>query len=381
MASVSADKLDLLGMLWFHGSKSQKEAEHSLESQNYSGESCYILRECKGVHYLSCHYRGMYYHLPITRSKHGYILKDHYNAFPTLQELVSHHQKHAVYVDNGEFTLQTACHKDFFGLSMTYINDFTGSCTIQVWEDSISIKGSNGRKIGSWPYAFIREFRFDDERFQFSFKSGRRGPFGVADYLFKLHDRTFYGLRETVNRIAEGKSGSPSKPQDLKPPVPPHASSRGRSPTRNRDSTEITYDDLPTIRSVGHHRSASNPDLTRDFVLEKFTRKEGGGSTRVSPSHHSSSLTPPPKPVKKLSLQCSTSDYHVPKPAIESIYNTPRPMSDPRNDYQIPKPMDETYMVPRPANNQSKNAPNDSTAQKLVSTGKGMKNILEHSYI
>ena len=96
-------------MLWYHSGKPRREAESSLESS--AEESCYIIREDKGSLYLSVRHRSMLHHLPISHTEHGYILKDHYNAFRTLQELVSHHQKHAVYVEGGEFSLKVSCHK------------------------------------------------------------------------------------------------------------------------------------------------------------------------------------------------------------------------------------------------------------------------------
>lgn len=106
------EKLDLQGMLWYHGSKSQKEAETSLESCTRDSSSCcYVVREHKGSLYLSLYYKEMHYHLPITSAQHGYVLEDHYNPFRTLKELVSHHQKHSVYVEGGEFTLSICCHK------------------------------------------------------------------------------------------------------------------------------------------------------------------------------------------------------------------------------------------------------------------------------
>lgn len=242
-------------------------------------------------------------------------------------------------------------------------------------EDRISIKKSNGKEIGSWQYIFIREFRFDDEKSQFLFKSGRRGPFGVADYLFKLHSRTYYDLRETVNRIAEGRSGSnPSKAESYKPPVPPHSSRS--TPTKNQDGSDYSYDDLPAVRSIGHHRSASNPDLSRDPAFGRLLRKEHG-STRSSPSQSSS----PQSSCKKTDQE--SKDYQIPKPATENIYSMPRPQSDPRNDYQIPTPLEETYKVPRPLNVLKSHAQSDSTLL-LRRTGKISEKIiersLEHSY-
>lgn len=214
--------------------------------------------------------------------------------------------------------------------------------------------------MGRWPYAFIREFRFDDEKLQFSFKSGRRGVFGVADYLFKLHNRTYFNLREIVNRIAGGRaSGTGTKPEppradDSKPPVPPH----------NKESSfsrkyETAYD-LPAMRSVGHKRSTSNPDLTRELLRETFggsvrslipnSPKSNSSSTKSSKSSESNrhsagaSTSDPNSPLLK---QRRGSDYQVPRPPTENIYSVPRPYHDPHNDYQVPKPLDETYMVPR----------------------------------
>ena len=253
-----------------------------------------------------------------------------------------------------------------------HIREFRGSCVIQVREDCIVIKGSNGKEMGSWPYVYIREFRFDDEKFQFSFKSGRRGPFGVADYLFKLHNRTYYNLRETVNRIAEGKSGNVATGDHYKPPVPPHASNSKSGRHQKQEAQEYTYDDLPTIRSVGHHRSASNPDLSKDFPIGHFLRKECG-STRSNPSDPNS-----PGQTKKVSAD--TVDYQVPKPVTEAIYNIPRHMSDPRNDYHIPKPLEDTYKVPRAIMPhpmaRSRQIVSDSTI--LLETPE--KSILEHNY-
>jgi hypothetical protein len=254
---------------------------------------------------------------------------------------------------------------DFSAFSVNYINDFHGPCTLQVKGDGIIVKRSNGKEVGSWPYVIIREFRFDDEKLQFLFKSGRRGPFGVADYLFKLHNRTFYGLKETINRIAADRSGNSQ--EDYRPPVPPHAHDRKLSTGSN-----VTYDDLPTVRSLGHHRSASNPDLTRDVNFSRLLRKEHG-STRSSPSHPLPRSSPRPNSPHS-SPKSTTPDYQVPKPATD-VYNVPRMTNDPRNDYQIPRPMDETYMVPRP----QPGHPYSESELHLRRNGKVSDRIIERS--
>lgn len=229
----------------------------------------------------------------------------------------------------------------------------------------------NGKELGKWPHVFIREFRFDDEKLQFAFKSGRRGPFGVADYLFKLHNRTYYDLRETVNRIAEGRAGCSTLKalEDYKPPVPAHGRRKMSAQFIGEGST---YNVLPMVRSIGHQRSASNPDLTKDLNFSRLLRKEHG-STRSSPSHQQGS----PQSPRHATTSPEANDYQIPKPVADSDYSMPRAQSDPRNDYHIPKPLDETYKVPRPV---LKSYPFSDTELILTNAEKVSERILERSF-
>lgn len=236
---------------------------------------------------------------------------------------------------------------DFSGILTEYIEDFRGPCTIRVKEDAIIIKKSNGKEVGNWPYVFIRTFRYDNEKMHFSFVSGRRGPFGVAEYTFKLQSRTFFSLMETVNKISEirgakAKHAATKVDSNYRPPVPAHGRA---SVPRLPGSYEYMYEDLghPTISR--HNRRTSNPDLSRE-LLGQFIKSDFK-STRSNPSAPNS-----PKLQPKDSPLANSPDptYQIPRPANESIYNIPRPVKDPRNDYQIPRPMDKTYMVPTPSN-------------------------------
>lgn len=235
---------------------------------------------------------------------------------------------------------------------------------------------SSGKEIGVWTYSCIREFRFDDEKFQFSFKSGRRGPFGVANYLFKLHSRTYYNLRETVNRIADGKAGvsgadvKGDNSEATPPPVPRHAPGRARK----QGTHEITYDDLPTVRSVGPQRSSSIPNLSETIHGSHVFERKDHSSTRSNPlksnSSHSSLRSSEDKDQTDSKLarmkdspllnRKDSETYQIPRPATETIYSMPRPASDPRNDYFIPKPTDKTYMSPQSVRRQMMHRGNDS---------------------
>ena len=224
------------------------------------------------------------------------------------------------------------------------------------------IKKSSGSAIGTWQYNLIRKFKFDDEHKTFQFTSGRRGPFGLASYIFELHDRIYYNIRETVNRIAQGGGVSPrhvangagsgsvdsssasiervSSRELLAPPVPPH--SKGSK----------SYHDLHVFMSLSK-RSASIPDLCSrsqqrclNNSIKSSLNSNGSyssqGETSLSSSFSSSGQN------EENEYSEVSSDYQIPKSAAMDDYQVPRHFDDPMQDYQVPRPADETYMVPRP---------------------------------
>ncbi len=52
---------------------------------------------------------------------------------------------------------------------------------------SIEVKKNDVESLGKWAFEFIRRFHSQDLNY-FSFTSGRRGPFGVQDYTFRLNE-------------------------------------------------------------------------------------------------------------------------------------------------------------------------------------------------
>jgi len=279
--------------------------------------------------------------------------------------------------------------------ALKYINDFKGPCILQVRQKAIVVKNSNGGVIGSWPYNVIREFKFEDLDKNFMFTSGRRGPFGVATYLFDLHDRIYYSIRETVNCIAKGGnvtdhahhrsscrspqsrmegapmhhvsggswgSGAPRITRErnyhggstvgndqyvavtarddssVPPPIPPHASHRKKlekSPS--------------AARCIMNRRSTSIPDLH-----EKVSRADSTNSAKVSPvrmSNFRGSLASSSSSNGGDMSVCDSDDsvgldFHQ-SPQPEADYQIPRSEDDSRNDYDVPRPVEQTYMAPR----------------------------------
>ena len=242
-----------------------------------------------------------------------------------------------------------------------------------------------------------------------------------------------------MNRIAEGRAGPSSEghtskvPADeFKPPVPSHRRGSEFALRNPQELHENVYHDVPSIKSIGKQRSASIPDLTMDLAKHTIIEDERSlrkrlsnptcyGSPLVQPRRaesnqlHSQSMKDSPthqilKPDLPLHSQSvkankvnetpnilsggsvydspptnilSEGDYQQPRPTTDVIYNIPIPANDPRNDYGIPRPMEETYMVPRPA----RPAQNLSVNNGLVKPPMGSSPLLErksaipeHSY-
>ena len=82
------------------------------------------------------------------------------------------------------------------------------------------MKQGNGVEIAKWPYNCIRQFKAEDETGKFSFVSGRRGPYGVAEYNFGLEDVS--QLQNALSQFTGAQfSQAPSSSQPPLPPLPP----------------------------------------------------------------------------------------------------------------------------------------------------------------
>lgn len=82
---------------------------------------------------------------------------------------------------------------------MTPINGYTGPCKLCLSKRYLSIKTDSLNELGTWPYESIRRFFTQDLNY-FSFTSGRRGPFGVADYKFNVNELDLILLQKTLTQ-------------------------------------------------------------------------------------------------------------------------------------------------------------------------------------
>lgn len=59
---------------------------------------------------------------------------------------------------------------------------------------SIEVKTDKDEDLGKWNFDLIRRFHCQNTHY-FSFTSGRRGPYGVQDYTFKLQENDLKQLQ------------------------------------------------------------------------------------------------------------------------------------------------------------------------------------------
>lgn len=116
-------------------------------------------------------------------------------------------------------------HIEFHANALSLVGNFSGPCIIYLNGEAITVKQDNGVEIAKWPYNCIRQFKAEDETGKFSFVSGRRGPYGVAEYNFGLDDVS--ELQHALSQFTGAQfSQAPSsayqqQPLTQQPPLPP----------------------------------------------------------------------------------------------------------------------------------------------------------------
>ena len=91
--------------------------------------------------------------------------------------------------------------------ALTPVRDYKGPCTLVLSKRSIGVSTDN-ENLGTWPFECIRRFHSQDLNY-FSFTSGRRGPYGVCDYTFKIKDEDLKKLQDILSQCTGAKFDSP----------------------------------------------------------------------------------------------------------------------------------------------------------------------------
>lgn len=177
-------------------------------------------------------------------------------------------------------------HTEFRAIATTYVGNFTGQCMIQLNGQAIVIL-NNGVEINKWPYNCIRQFRAEDETGKFSFVSGRRGPYGVAEYNFKMNNDSLIDLQGALTEftgaqfsaVAPG-SGTDQQPLQPQQPLPPYPLTMPRPSVTSTSSSSSYMTSLPRRTTVGGRVDSTSSD----------------SSVFNSPAHHlQHTTTPGPK--------------------------------------------------------------------------------------
>ena len=88
----------------------------------------------------------------------------------------------------------------FYVKALTPVGNYTdGACTIQLKDHALVISQMSGAEINKWPYNSIRHFVIYAETGKFGFQSGRRGPYGVAEYTFDITEKRLADLLSALD--------------------------------------------------------------------------------------------------------------------------------------------------------------------------------------
>ena len=150
------------------------------------------------------------------------------------------------------------------GTALCHVGDFRGGdCLIYLSVTTITVCAPNGKTIGTWPYNAIRDFSCRDGNF--SFTSGRRGPFGVGAYLFQLTPPVLTKLTSAVTIITGAQFGQNASHQQSHSPTttqPGNASQEPQGPT--------TCEFSPTLIQQHQISSPGHPNTSIIFETNSF---------------------------------------------------------------------------------------------------------------
>ena len=171
------------------------------------------------------------------------------------------------------------------------IGDFQGGeCLIYLSVTSIAVCARNGGAVGSWPYNVIRDFSCRDGNF--SFTSGRRGPFGIGTYQFQLTPPVLAKLTSAVTMITGAQFGRTASPELS--PKRQESSSPDRSTSPDQHSAPS---DQATISNCSYadHTSKPHADNTYDRLSKPLHSSYSSSELKPSCTVQSQS----PQPFKK----------------------------------------------------------------------------------
>ncbi|XP_019850652.1 PREDICTED: microtubule-associated protein 1A-like [Amphimedon queenslandica] len=176
--------------------------------------------------------------------------------------------------------------------ALTPVGTYTGKCQLIFEKTSITIKGASSSEIGVWPYDVIRRFYCHDLIY-FRFTSGRRGPYGVQDYKFRVNEHDLVALQKVLAQYTGAHF------------EPPPRSSRSHSESQVQASGALpsSGSHTPTNR-LTHSPSVSHvlpPPTQPGYQTMTITGETKTIPPSTGPPSSSSSISRPPSVSSRLS--------------------------------------------------------------------------------
>ena len=201
------------------------------------------------------------------------------------------------------------CFAEFPAHAIQAVGSLRGPCRIALTGAAVTVKKSDGTQVATWPYNSIRQFGAEEELRQFTFVSGRRGPFGVSEYAFELSEEMLSGLQHALTQFTGAKfwSGSADK-QPLSHPG-------------------TTYSSVPPAGTSSHDISKSTVSLSSgdsvfDSPLHHHRAQSGVPRPRLPPRHTSSMPSVVPSPMPSVVPSPMPSVVPSPKPDRAKLFTS-----------------------------------------------------------
>ena len=177
---------------------------------------------------------------------------------------------------------------EFPAIALNQIGKFSGQCLIYLTGAAVTVKRPDGSELATWPYNVIRQFRAEDDYGKFSFLSGRRGPFGLAEYVFELTDHILTQLQDVLTQFTGAQFNQISE----KRRPPSYAGSVSSVGSLNDPYTSPKKPTLPP-RSPQHSMSVSHLPTSERVRSSKLPHYFSDTSVTISPPNRMERKSPP----------------------------------------------------------------------------------------
>ena len=171
---------------------------------------------------------------------------------------------------------------EFRATSLNLVGNYSGPCILLLTGAAVSVKDLEGVNIATWPYNCIRQFRAEEETSVFSFISGRRGPYGVAEYIFELSDHILADLQDALSQFTGAQF-------HIRPPSTSSSASQDSRKLSHSSDSEFSVYNSPVHRLQQHSNRSSIGDVFGSITEEPHYKAPPHLTADSSPSRSTKS--------------------------------------------------------------------------------------------